>query len=70
MIMSGVFYNGILIEKVDFEKEFDKELEELTNRINELNAKKYTGKQINYRYWTLKLNSANKALEVGQVTLD
>ena len=70
MIMSGVFYNGIPIEKVDFEKEFDKELEELANRINELKARKCNGKQINYQYWTLKLNSANKALEVGQVTLD
>ena len=70
MIMSGVFYNGIPIEKVDFEKEFDKELEELTNRINELKARKYNGKQVNYRYWTLKLNSSNKALEVGQATLD
>ena len=68
--MSGHLYGGTPIESVDFEKEFDKELEELTNRINELKARKYTGKKINYHYWNLKLNRANKALEVGKVTLD
>ena len=62
-------YGGVPIEQVDFEKEFDKELEILTNHINDLKARKYTGKKINYHIWTLKLNRANKALEVGQVTL-
>ena len=62
-------YGETPIEQVDFEKEFDKELEILTNHINDLKAKKYTGKKINYHIWTLKLNRANKALEVGQVTL-
>lgn len=32
--MSSHLYRGIPIEEVDFEKEFDKELEELTNRLN------------------------------------
>ena len=68
--MSNIFYGGVPIEQVDFEKEFDKELETLTNHINELKARKYAGKKINYHYWTLKLNRANKALEVGQVVLD
>ena len=68
--MSCNLYGGVPIEQVDFEKEFDKELEILTNHINELKTRKYTGKKINYHYWTLKLNRANKALEVGQVTLD
>ena len=68
--MSGHLYGGVPIEQVDFEKEFDKELETITNHINELKARKYTGKKINYRYWTLKLNRAKKALEVGQVVLD
>lgn len=68
--MSGHLYGGMPIEQVDFEKEFDKELETLTNHINELKTRKYTGKKINYHYWTLKLNRANKALEVGQVVLD
>lgn len=68
--MSGHLYGGVPIEQVDFEKEFDKELETLTNHINKLKARKYTGKKINYHYWTLKLNRANKALEEGQVVLD
>ena len=67
--MSGHLYGGTPIENVDFEKEFDKELEELTNRINELKERKSTGKKINYHFWTLKLNRANKALEVGEITL-
>ena len=68
--MRGLFFGRTPIENVDFEKEFDKELQELTSRINELKARKYTDKKINYHYWTLKLNRANKALEVGKVTLD
>lgn len=68
--MSRTFYGGTPIEQVDFEKEFDKELETLTNRINELKARKYTGKKLDYHLWTLKLNKANKALEIGQVTLN
>lgn len=67
--MSSHLYGGVPIEEVDFEKEFDKELEELTNRLNELKSRKATGKKINYHFWTLKLNRANKALETGQVTL-
>lgn len=67
--MGNTFYGGVPIEQVDFEKEFDKELELLTNHINDLKARKYTGKKINYHIWALKLNRANKALEVGQVTL-
>lgn len=68
--MSNTFYGGIPVEQVDFKKEFEKELEQLTNHINQLKAKKNTGKKINYHYWTLKLNRANRALEVGTVTLD
>lgn len=68
--MSNTFYDGISVEQVDFEKEFEKELEQLTNHINQLKAKKDTGKKINYHYWTLKLNRANRALEVETVTLD
>lgn len=67
--MSSHFYGGVPIEQVDFEKEFNKELEQLTDTINELKARKYTGKKINYHFWALKLNRANKALEAGQVTL-
>lgn len=68
--MSGIFYDGVPIEQVDFEKAFNKELEALENHINELNKRKYTGKKINYNYWFLKLCRANKALEVGEVILD
>ena len=67
--MSNFFYGGVPVEQVDFEKEFDKELEQLTDNINQLKARKGTGKKINYLYWTLKLNKANRALEVGTVTL-
>ena len=67
--MSNTFYGGVPVERVDFEKEFNKELEQLTNNINQLKARKDTGKKINYRYWTIKLNKANRALEVGTVTL-
>ena len=68
--MSNMFYNGTPVEQVDFEKEFNKELETLINNINKLTAKKKSGKRINYNYWTIKLNQANKALEVGQIVLD
>ena len=68
--MSNTFYGGVPVEQVDFEKEFEKELKQLQNNINKLKAKKNTGKKINYHYWTLKLNKANRALEVGVVTLD
>lgn len=62
-------YGGVPIEQVDFEKEFDKELEILKSHINDLESRKQNGKPINYHIWTLKLNKANKALEVGQVAL-
>ena len=62
-------YDGTPIEQVDFEKEFDKELETLEAHLNALKARKHDGRKINYHIWTLKLNKANKALEVGQVTL-
>lgn len=67
--MSSHFYGGVPIEQVDFKQDFNKELEQLTNTINELKARKYTGKKINYHFWTVKLNRANKALEVGKVEL-
>ena len=68
--MDGIFYNDTPIEQIDFEKEFDKELEILTNKINELMIKKYTNKKLDYHLWTLKLNKANKALEIDQITLN
>ena len=67
--MGSIFYGGIPIEQVDFEKEFDKELQQLTDNINQLKVRKYTGKKIGYHFWTLKLNKANRALEVGTVAL-
>lgn len=69
--MSGIFYGGIPIEQVDFEKEFDKEIAILEEHIRELKARKKMKdiKNKNYQYWAIKLNRANKALEVGQVTL-
>lgn len=67
--MSNTFYGGTPIEQVDFEKEFEKELERLTKNLYQLKGRKYIGKDIDYHYWTLKLNKANRALEVGTVTL-
>ena len=69
MKMSEIFYGGTPIEQVDFEKEFDKELEMLEGKINKLKEKRRTNEKFNY-LWTLKLNKANKALEIGRVTLD
>lgn len=68
--MSGHLYGGVPIEQVDFEAEFDKEIEILTEHINKLKARKRMKSIKNFHYWTIKLNRANKALEVGQVTLD
>lgn len=67
--MSKIFYNGIPIEQIDFREEFEKEFESLINRINNIKTKKNTNEKFNYQYWTMKLNRANKALEVGEVTL-
>lgn len=69
--MSGIFYGGTPIEQVDFEKEFDKEIAILEEHIKELKARKKMKdiRNKNYQYWAIKLNRANKALEVGQVTL-
>lgn len=60
--MGSNFYGGTPIE-------FEKELQKLTDNINQLKVRKYTGKKIDYHYWTLKLNKANKALEAGTVSL-
>ena len=68
--MKKFFYDGIPIDKVDFEKEFEEELEQLTDNIKKLKAKKYAGKKMDYRYWAIKLKNANIALEVGSVTLN
>lgn len=64
------FYNGIPIDKVDFEAEFNQEFAELLNKLSDLKLREETGKRINYHYWTIKLHRANKALEVGKVSLD
>lgn len=68
--MSSVFYGGTPIEQVNFEEEFDKEIRALADKVGELKAKKYTGEIKDYRYWTIKLARANKALEVGTVSMD
>lgn len=69
--MNGELYGSVPVEQVDFEKEFDKEIAILEEHLNELKARRYSKdiKNKNYHYWTLKLNRANKALEVGQVVL-
>lgn len=67
--MSKIFYDNKPVEQINFEREFVKELEILENKINELKEKRRTNEKFNYYLWTSKLNRANKALEVGTITL-
>lgn len=68
---SSHFYGGVPIENVDFEKEYNTELEVLKRQISDLEQRKIEkGDKFNYRFWTLKLNRANKALGQGVVSLD
>lgn len=69
MKKSNIFYGGVPIEEVDFDKELEKEISLMEENLKLIKDKKATGK-INSQYWTIKLNRANKALEQGQVTLD
>ena len=68
--MNNTYYNGIPIEQVDFEAEFDKELAALESKIAELKARKQTETGLNHHFWVIKLNRANQALENGLITLD
>lgn len=69
--MSNTYYGGVPIEQVDFDKEYEKELIQLKEQIKSLEErKKSKGEKFNSRYWTLKLNRANKALQESQITLD
>lgn len=68
---SSIFYDGVPIDKVDFEAEYSKELSNLLAQVSKLTKKQSEkGSKFNYRYWTIKLNKANKALEESQITLD
>lgn len=69
--MSNTYYGGIPIEQVDFDKEYETELIQLKEQIKSLEErKKSKGAKFNSRYWTIKLNRANKALQESQITLD
>ena len=69
--MSNTYYGGIPIEQVDFDKEYEKELIQLKEQIKSLEERKKSKRaKFNSRYWTLKLNRANKALQESQITLD
>ena len=68
--MSNMLYNGVPVEQVNFEAEFEKELNQLQQSILELQNKKNKNKKFNYHFWCLKLARVNKALELGEVTLD
>ena len=48
--MSSMYYGGNPIEQIDFQKEFEKELENLANTVGQLKVKKYTNQKINYHY--------------------
>ena len=64
---SSIFYGGVPIEQVNFDVEYEKELAQLKTQEEK---KKSKGSKFNSRYWTIKLNRANKALQDAQVTLD
>ncbi len=67
----STFYGGVPIEQVNFDVEYEKELAQLKTQIEEIEEKKKSkGSKFNSRYWTIKLNRANKALQDAQVTLD
>lgn len=69
--MESILYGGIPINEVNFEEEFNRELAILESKVEELKMRQ-TCKDVknkNYMYWTMKMRNANKALEVGQVTL-
>lgn len=67
----STFYGGVPIEQVDFDAEFEKELIQLKAQIEQLEKKKESkGSKFNSRYWAIKLNRANKALQDAHVTLD
>ena len=69
--MGNTLYNGVPVEEVGFEEEFDKELALLQSNIEEmLRRKAEKGDKFNYHFWAIKLSRANKAMEMGKVTLD
>lgn len=68
--MGSTLYNGVPVEHIDFKVEFEKELNQLQQFILELQDRKNKNKISNYQFWCLKLARANKALELGEVSLD
>lgn len=68
---SSIFYGGVPIENVDFDAEYEKELAQLKVQIDQIEKKKeIKGSKFNSRYWTIKLNRANKTLQEAQIILD
>lgn len=68
---SSIFYGGVPIENVDFDAEYEKELAQLKAQIEQIEKKKEVkGSKFNSRYWTIKLNRANKTLQETKITLD
>lgn len=68
---NSVFYDGVPIDEVNFEKEALKELTLLENNITNIKDKLQKAKtdSYDYQYWTIKMHDANKRLEVGTITL-
>lgn len=51
--MSNTYYDGVPIEQVDFDKEYEKELIQLKEQVKNLEErKKSKGAKFNNRYWT------------------
>lgn len=65
---NGTFYNGVPIDDVDFEAEFEKELAELQNNIKQLDFDKIRKKdKFNYALWAYRLNRANSMFKNVEV---
>ena len=63
--MNKMFYNGLPVEEVDFIKEFERELTELVERMEQIKLRQEINKDFNYQYWTTKFARANKDLAIG-----
>ena len=64
--MGSIYYDGIPIESLDVDKVYQEELQTLKDYIEKIESCPPTRRM----YWAIKMQRANKDLEVGKVTLD
>lgn len=60
-----MFYGGVSIDEIDFDKEFDRELQALKDRVAYIESRK----SVNNRYWAMKMAKANRCLEEAEISL-